>query len=84
MSSDPRPDSTPSLHPFYLAAAPPRADPRGLPRRLQRLDAQRSSGKKKRDELTLEELQAKLQAAEQRRKVRVIPIYACFFVSTSS
>lgn len=40
----------------------------GLPRRLQRLDAQRSSGKKKRDELTLEELQAKLQAAEQRRK----------------
>lgn len=40
----------------------------GLPRRLKRLEELNSSGKKKREDLTLEELQAKLQAAEARRK----------------
>jgi len=40
----------------------------GLPRRLKRLEERNSSGKKKREELTLEELQAKLLAAEVRRK----------------
>ena len=51
---------------------PPRARAdvcRGLPRRLKRLEERNSSGKKKREELTLEELQAKLLAAEVRRKV---------------
>ena len=39
-----------------------------MPRRLRRLEERQSSGKKKKD-LTLEELQAKLAAAEARRKV---------------
>lgn len=50
---------------------------RGLPRRLKRLEERGSSGRKKREDMTLEELQAKLQAAEARRKVCVCVVGPC-------